>query len=179
MEGQTFTVEGATVRAVHTPGHSHDHMCFILEEEQAMFTGDAVLGHGTAAVEHLKTWMNTLKTMQSHNCVRGYPAHGIVIEDLQAKISIELAQKVRRERQVLQKLEETRRKERAVGGRGKGSLTVKALGVGMHGNVVNQGVRELELEPFMEEVLRKLAEDGKVAFEIRAGIKKWFAITDQ
>ena len=141
-----------------------------------MFTGDAVLGHGTAVVEHLRTWMDTLHTMQSHNCVKGYPAHGIVIEDLRAKISIELAQKVRRERQVLQKLEETRRIERAGGGRGKGSVTVKELVMAMHGSEVNQGVRELALEPFMEEVLRKLAEDGTVAFEMRAGIKKWFTI---
>ena len=175
-DGQIFDVEGATIRAVHTPGHSHDHMCFILEEEQAMFTGDAVLGHGTAAVEHLRTWMDTLHTMQSHNCVKGYPAHGIVIEDLRAKISVELAQKVRRERQVLQKLEETRRKERVGGGRGKGSVTVRELVMAMHGSEINQGVRELALEPFMEEVLRKLAEDGRVAFEMRAGIKKWFAI---
>lgn len=61
-DGQVFRVEGATIRAVHTPGHLHDHMCFVLEEEQAMFTGDAVLGHGTAAVEHLRTWMDTLRT---------------------------------------------------------------------------------------------------------------------
>jgi glyoxylase-like metal-dependent hydrolase (beta-lactamase superfamily II) len=36
VDGQVFRVEGATVRAVHAPGHSHDHMCFILEEENAM-----------------------------------------------------------------------------------------------------------------------------------------------
>ena len=175
-DGQTFRVEGATIRAVHTPGHSNDHMCFILEEEQAMFTGDAVLGHGTAAVEQLRIWMDSLHKMQSHYCVRGYPAHGIVIEDLRAKISMELAQKVRRERQVLQKLEETRRKEKAVGGRGKGSMTVKDLVMAMYGSEVDQGVRELALEPFTEEVLRKLAEDGRVAFEMRAGLQKWFII---
>ena len=104
-----FRFERATICTVHTPGHSHDHMCFIFEEEQAMFTGDAVLGHGTAAVEHLRTWIDTLHTMRSHNCVKGYPAHGIIIEDLPAKLSIEPAQKVKRERQVLQKLEATRR----------------------------------------------------------------------
>ena len=111
-DSQVFRVEGAIIRAVHIPGHSHDYICFILEEEQAMFTGDAVLGHGTAAVEDLRTWIDTLHTMQSNNCVKGYPTHGIVIEDLRAKVSIELAQKVRRERQVLQKLEEMRCKER-------------------------------------------------------------------
>lgn len=151
-------------------------MCFMLEEEQAMFTGDAVLGHGTAAVEQLRIWMESLHKIQSHNCVRGYPAHGSVIEDLRAKISTELAQKVRRERQVLQKLEETRRKERVGGGRGKGSMTVKELVIAMHGAQVDQRVRELAIEPFMEEVLRKLAEDGRVGFEMRVGMKKWFAI---
>jgi glyoxylase-like metal-dependent hydrolase (beta-lactamase superfamily II) len=39
FDGQKFVVEGATVRALHVPGHSTDHMCFILEEEKAMFTG--------------------------------------------------------------------------------------------------------------------------------------------
>jgi len=175
-DGQIFKVEGATVRAVHSPGHSHDHMCFILEEEQAMFTGDNVLGHGTAAVEHLSTWMEALRKMQSHNCVKGYPAHGIVIADLRAKIAGELAQKLRRERQVLQTLEQSKRGERAAGGRGKGSVTVKQLVTAIYGSDMDEGLRELALEPFMDEVLRKLAEDGSVAFEIRGGVKKWFVI---
>ncbi|TVY84594.1 Lactamase-like protein ptaB [Lachnellula suecica] len=175
-DGQIFKVEGATVRAVHTPGHSHDHMCFVLEEEQAMFTGDAILGHGTAAVEHLSTWMETLRKISSHNCVKGYPAHGDTIASLPVKIKGELAQKLRRERQVLQTLEKTKRKETIARGRGKGSVTVKELVTTMHGDEVDQAVRELALEPFMEEVLRKLAEDGRVAFEMRAGVKKWFAI---
>ncbi|ORY69644.1 putative metallo-beta-lactamase domain protein [Pseudomassariella vexata] len=173
---QIFRVEGATVRAVHSPGHSHDHMCFILEEEQAMFTGDNVIGHGTAAVEHLSTWMETLRKMQSHGCVTGYPAHGVVIADLRGKIAGELAQKVRREGQVLQALEQTKKEERVAGGRGKGSVTVGELVTAMHGTGVDTGVRELALEPFMEEVLRKLAEDGRVAFEVRGGVKKWFAL---
>ena len=54
-------------------------------------------------------------------------------------------------------------------------MTVKELVMAKHGSEGNQGVRELALEPFMEEVLGKLAEDGRVAFfEMRAGRKKWF-----
>jgi glyoxylase-like metal-dependent hydrolase (beta-lactamase superfamily II) len=150
-------------------------MCFILEEENAMFTGDNVLGHGTAAVELLSTWMSSLRIMQSHNCAIGYPAHGEVISDLPGKISGELAQKARRERQVLQTLNRLKDEERSLG-RGKGSVTVKQLVTAMHGNDLDEQVREMALEPFMDEVLRKLAEDGKVAFEIRGGVKKWFSV---
>ncbi|ETS76951.1 hypothetical protein PFICI_10825 [Pestalotiopsis fici W106-1] len=170
-DGQVFEVEGATVRAVHAPGHSHDHMCFVIEEENAMFTGDNVLGHGTAAVELLSTWMATLRLMQSHNCGRGYPAHGEVIPNLNAKISGELASKERRERQVLQHLNRIRKEEQG----GKGSATVQRLVVEMYGDT-DQQMREQALEPFIDEVLRKLAEDEKVAFQLRAGEKTWFAI---
>jgi glyoxylase-like metal-dependent hydrolase (beta-lactamase superfamily II) len=173
IDGQTFTVDGATVRAVHSPGHSHDHMCFIVEEDDAMLTGDNVLGHGTAAVEHLSSWMETLRQMQSHGCVTGYPAHGAVIADLNAKIDGELAGKLRRERQALQALKEAQRR----GGPGQGRLTVKELVTAIYGDRLGDGVRELALEPFMDEVLRKLAEDGMVGFQMRAGVKKWFAVS--
>jgi glyoxylase-like metal-dependent hydrolase (beta-lactamase superfamily II) len=172
VDGQIFQIEGATVRAVHAPGHSTDHMCFILEEENAMFTGDNVLGHGTAAVEKLSEWMETLRQMQTHGCTKGYPAHGAVIEDLRTKIAGELACKTRRERQALMALQATK----GNGSRGKGRLTVKELVTAVYGASMDNGVRELALGPFMDEVLRKLAEDGMVGFEMRGGVKKWFVV---
>lgn len=137
-----------------------------------MFTGDNVLGHGTAAVEQLGTWMESLRIMRSHGCAVGYPAHGAVIWDLPGKIERELASKVRREEQALQALTKIKRSA----GRGKGSVTVTQLVTTMHGDKLDDQVRELAIEPFMEEVLRKLAEDGKVAFEVRGGEKKWYRL---
>lgn len=147
-------------------------MCFIIEEDNAICTGDNVLGHGTAAVEMLSLWMESLRLMQKQECSIGYPAHGMVIENLPAKISGELVSKTRREKQVLQAL--TKIKKSA--GAGKGDVTVKELVTTMYGEGMTDDVRQMAIEPFMEEVLRKLAEDGRVAFTVRGGVKKWFKI---
>jgi glyoxylase-like metal-dependent hydrolase (beta-lactamase superfamily II) len=178
VNGQIFKVEGATIRALHTPGHAHDHMCFVLEEEQAMLTGDNVLGHGTAVIEHLRTWMASLRVMQSQGCGKGYPAHGAVIPDLGGKIDWELSMKVRRERQALQALHSADNKDGGGwdGRGGKGRHTVKELVTVVYGDKMGDGIRRLALEPCMDEVLRKLAEDGMVGFDMKGGHKRWFAI---
>ncbi|KAK9418009.1 putative Metallo-beta-lactamase domain-containing protein [Seiridium unicorne] len=173
-DGQVFQVEGATIRALHSPGHSHDHMCFVLEEEQAMFTGDNILGHGTAAVEKLSIWMESLRVMQTQKCTMGYPAHGEVIQNLPAKVESELVSRTRREAQIQKAL--TKAREGAKQIKGKASLTVRDLVTAIHGENISDEVREQALDPLMEEVLRKLAEDGKVAFEIKRGQRRWFGI---
>lgn len=169
-DGQLFKVEGATIRAVHAPGHSEDHMCFVLEEENAMFTGDNILGTGTSAVEDLGIFMASMQKMLDQQCQIGYSAHGVVIENLQAKISGELNQKLRRERQVMTALGRVR-------ARGGKSVTVKDLVTEIYGDSIDADTRTLALEPFMAEVLRKLAGDGgKVAFELRGGKKQWYSL---
>ncbi|KAI4244696.1 MAG: hypothetical protein L6R40_002900 [Gallowayella cf. fulva] len=174
-DGQIISVEGATIKAVHTPGHSHDHMSFILQEENAMFTGDNVLGHGTSAVELLGEYMDTLRRMRDQKCERGYPAHGAVIPNLGAKIQEYLGQKERRERQILKSLKSLKESERKSGKPGaKGSTTVKDLVVSVHGEGMDAEVSNKVLEPFTGEVLSKLAGDGKVGFELAGGTKKWF-----
>ncbi|RAL12386.1 metallo-beta-lactamase type thioesterase tpcB [Aspergillus homomorphus CBS 101889] len=175
-DGQVFQVDGATVRALHSPGHSHDHMCFILEEENAMFTGDNVLGHGSSAVEILSTWMSSLRLMQSLQCAVGYPAHGTVIPDLPAKLALELNQKARREDRVVETLQRMKHERQPDRVRGKVSVTVPELVTAMHGTGLDEQVRAQAVEPFVDEVLRKLAQDDRVAFEVRGGQKKWFAI---
>ncbi|KAH6658478.1 putative metallo-beta-lactamase domain protein [Truncatella angustata] len=173
--GQVFKVEGATVRAVHAPGHSEDHMCFVLEEENAMFTGDNILGNGSSAVEDLSTYMETLKRMQSQQCAIGYPAHGVVIKDLVAKISGELALKLKRETQVVQALQDPKPRSQPLG-RGPVSMTVKELVTAIHGEHLDEEVKAMALEPFIEEVLRKLTDDSRVAFQFLDGQKRWFSI---
>lgn len=101
VDGQRFTTEGATLRAFFCPGHTTDHMAFVLEEEDAMFTADNVLGHGTAVFEDLATYMKSLDGMATQFGGRAYPGHGPVIEDGPAKVREYISHRRQREKQVL------------------------------------------------------------------------------
>lgn len=100
-DGQKFETEGATLRAFHCPGHTEDHMALILEEEDAMFTADNVLGQGTAVFEDLAKYMASLSAMSKQFKGRAYPGHGPVIEDGPAKILEYIKHRKQREKQVL------------------------------------------------------------------------------
>ncbi|KAK5114312.1 hypothetical protein LTR62_002563 [Meristemomyces frigidus] len=101
VNGQVFKTEGATLRAFHSPGHTIDHMALILEEENAMFTGDNVLGHGTAVFEDLAAYVDSLERMQAQFSGRAYPAHGAVVEDGRAKIGEYISHRREREEQIV------------------------------------------------------------------------------
>ena len=107
-DGQVFETEdgSATLRALHTPGHTTDHMCLVLEEEGAMFTGDNVLGHGTAVFEDLGTYLESLHRMQDVKGFdgRAYPAHGEVIDHGKAKIREYILHRRQREEEVVREL---------------------------------------------------------------------------
>ena len=102
--GHIFEVEGATFRSFHCPGHTDDHTAFVLKEENAMFTGDNVLGHGTAVFEDLATYLQSLDEMQQQFSGRAYPGHGDVISDGVARIKEYIAHRQQREDQVLHNL---------------------------------------------------------------------------
>ena len=108
-DGQKFEIEGATVRAFHCPGHTTDHMAFILEEEDAMFTADNVLGQGTAVFEDLATYMTSLNSMSKQFKGRAYPGHGPVIEDGPARINDYIKHRKQREQDVLDVLAQEKR----------------------------------------------------------------------
>ena len=100
VNGEIFQTQGATLRAVFTPGHSVDHMCFLLEEKNALFTGDNVLGHGYSVAEDLEAYTSSLRLMASLKCAIGYPGHGQVISNLPQTIARYLAQRVSREKKI-------------------------------------------------------------------------------
>lgn len=83
-------------------------MALVLEDEDAMFTGDNVLGQGTAVFEHLSTYLSSLDKMSGLFTGRAYPGHGPVIDDGRAKILEYIQHRQQREDQVLQVLRSSR-----------------------------------------------------------------------
>jgi glyoxylase-like metal-dependent hydrolase (beta-lactamase superfamily II) len=107
-DGARLVTEGATLRAVHTPGHAEDHLCFVLEEERSLFSGDNVLGVGTTVIPSeggdLGDYMRSLARLQQEAPRVIYPAHGPRIDDGVAKLAEYVAHREQREREILEAL---------------------------------------------------------------------------
>jgi len=102
--------QGATLRAVFTPGHAPDHLCYYLVEEKALFTGDVVLGAGTTIIPDetgdLGQYMDSLRRLLALDVEKIYPAHGPVIKDAKRKIQEYISHRELRERQVLEAIKD-------------------------------------------------------------------------
>ena len=111
-DGQIFPLaEDATLRVLHTPGHTEDSSSYLLEgtDTPLIFTADTVLGRGTAVFVDLKALVDSLHRMIDESKrisidgghVKLYCGHGPVIEDGAAKMQEYIDHRMDRERQVL------------------------------------------------------------------------------
>ena len=82
---QIFKTKGATLQAIYTPGHTDDHVSFILLEDNSILTGDCVLGCGTSVFDDLRQYVDSLNNLRSiiisQNIKSIYPGHGPVIRE--------------------------------------------------------------------------------------------------
>jgi glyoxylase-like metal-dependent hydrolase (beta-lactamase superfamily II) len=101
------TVAGLT--AIATPGHSADHLCFVID--RACFTGDLILGEGSTIVGpremggSLSHYMRSLERLRALDLAVLYPGHGPEVRDPRAKIDEYIEHRMMRERRLTAALE--------------------------------------------------------------------------
>ena len=103
-DGDQLRAPDATLRAIHTPGHAQDHLCYYLEEERALFTGDVIVGAGTVVIPleggSMRLYLRTLEQLLELEIDRIYPGHGPLIERPHEKIQEYLDHRLAREQQI-------------------------------------------------------------------------------
>ncbi len=105
IEGTEFGLE-----VLHTPGHATNHLCFLLEEERVLFTGDVVLDGMYSVISppgggDMAVYLATLERLRKLRLSRLCPGHGDVIEEPRARIDEYIAHRLERERQIVSVLD--------------------------------------------------------------------------
>jgi glyoxylase-like metal-dependent hydrolase (beta-lactamase superfamily II) len=104
-DGETIRLGGATLTAIHTPGHAPEHLCFRLEEEGSVFSGDLIPGEGTVVVAppegDMGDYLASLRRLQDQAPRRIYPGHHAPLERPAESIAALLAHREQRTRKVL------------------------------------------------------------------------------
>lgn len=81
--GQVFRTDGVKeLKVLHTPGHTTDHCILFMQETKELFSGDCVLGEGTAVFEDLYDYMKSLELILNEKPSVIYPAHGNILKVL-------------------------------------------------------------------------------------------------
>ncbi|XP_064597777.1 endoribonuclease LACTB2-like isoform X1 [Liolophura sinensis] len=160
-DNKILRTDGATLRAVHTPGHTEDHMILYLEEENAVFSGDCILGEGTTVFEDLYTYMKSLETILSLQPRVIYPGHGPVIENPIEVIQQYISHRQMREGQILGTLKE----------RAGQSLTAMELVKIIYKDVPER--LHLPAEKNVNNHLVKLKKENKIDWDVKDGEKRW------
>ena len=98
-DGGIVTVGGASIEAVHTPGHTRDHLCFRLGDR--LFTGDHIMGGSTVVMEDATAYMESLYRVRDLDVKRIEPGHGPAMDDAGAVIDGYIDHRRAREAEIL------------------------------------------------------------------------------
>ncbi len=99
--------DDVALRAIFTPGHAVDHVCYNLSKERVLFTGDTILGASSSSVMDLKDYMKTLEKLAKLRVDTICPAHGPVVPSPKGPVLAKsyIDHRNMREKQVLETLE--------------------------------------------------------------------------
>ncbi len=96
------------LRAVHTPGHASNHLCYLLEERRLLFSGDHVMQGSTVVITppdgDMAAYLRSLERLLTLDIAAIAPGHGHIIETPHEEARRLIAHRLKRERKVLEAL---------------------------------------------------------------------------
>jgi glyoxylase-like metal-dependent hydrolase (beta-lactamase superfamily II) len=103
--GAVIAGQGWTMEAIPTPGHTSNHICYALAEENALFSGDHIMGWSTTVVTppdgNMGDYLASLDLIKARNFATLWPTHGPPITDPGPFIDAYREHRLDRERQIL------------------------------------------------------------------------------
>ena len=106
--GERFTLDGATLRVIHTPGHASNHLCYLLEEEKTLFTGDHVMQASTVVINppdgDMAAYVASLRELLQEDLEWLAPGHGFLMAQPRRAIEWIIAHRAKREAKVVDAL---------------------------------------------------------------------------
>ncbi len=99
---------GWTLEAVTTPGHTSNHVCFALKEENALFSGDHIMGWSTTVITppdgDMGDYFESLAKVRARNFDTLWPTHGAPVREVGPFVDAYVAHRRAREAQILEAL---------------------------------------------------------------------------
>lgn len=107
-DGATITGHGWTMEAIPTPGHTSNHICYALKEENILFSGDHIMGWSTTVVTppdgDMGAYLASLDLIKARNFKTLWPTHGPAITEVTPFIDAYIEHRHDRTRQILEQL---------------------------------------------------------------------------
>jgi glyoxylase-like metal-dependent hydrolase (beta-lactamase superfamily II) len=104
-DGDTVDCGAFQLRAVHTPGHASNHLCYLLEQQKLLFTGDHVMQGSTVVISppdgDMATYLRSLERLLALDLAAIAPGHGHVIDKPHDEVRRLIAHRMKREQKVL------------------------------------------------------------------------------
>lgn len=109
-DGEIFSGDGFSLEAIATPGHASNHLAFALREENALFSGDHVMGWSTSVIAppdgNMSDYMRSLEKLQKRDDSVYWPGHGDVIDNPQRLVRGYILHRQQRENAILARIRE-------------------------------------------------------------------------
>ncbi len=107
-DGDVFKGPDWTIEAIATPGHTSNHFCFALKEENALFAGDHVMGWSTTVISppdgNMGDYFASLDKVRARGFSTIWPTHGPPVRDVPPFLDAYIRHRKARETQIIERL---------------------------------------------------------------------------